>query len=245
MKLLLFTLFLLSPNLYAVTLNELLDKVDKLYRSDKSYSDVQMEITTPNWKRTLSMDIWTKGLDYTFVVIKKPRKDKGISTLKRKSEMWNFFPKINKIMKIPPSMMMSSWMGSDFTNDDLVKENTLRDDYNGVLTPVKKGDTLYHAILTPKKNAISVWGRIELEINKKDLYPVRQIFYDEKGIMIRTISFTDIKKSGNRLIPMTMILTPHTKEKDGHKTIIRYIKLDFNAKISDSLFTRRNLQKRR
>src|SRR6056300_1016740 len=127
MRHLMFILFFISTYAFAADVEGILDRVDRLYRSDTTFSSIEMNIKTPNWERTLKMDVWTRGLEYTFVVIESPPKDKGIATLKRKNSMWNYFPKINKVIKIPPSMMMSSWMGSDFTNDDLVKENTLRD----------------------------------------------------------------------------------------------------------------------
>ncbi|MBF0443001.1 MAG: outer membrane lipoprotein-sorting protein, partial [Oligoflexales bacterium] len=114
---------------------KLIDKVDRLMRADTSHAFMEMRIETEEWSRDLEMEIYTEGLKKTFIVINSPKKDKGIATLRIDNEMWNFFPKINKTMKIPPSMMMSSWMGSDFTNDDLVKESTLLDDYSYKLVP--------------------------------------------------------------------------------------------------------------
>jgi outer membrane lipoprotein-sorting protein len=244
MKFIFSIIIIFIKNCHAIELEELLNRVDRLYRSNTSTSQVQMEIKTPNWQRSINMNIWTKGMDYTFIILNSPRKDKGMATLKRQNDMWNFFPKINKVMKVPPSMMMSSWMGSDFTNDDLVKENTLRDDYKAILS---NGENLkeYFITLTPKEKTVSIWGKIELYIDKKSLTPLRQIYYDEKNVKIRTMTFSDLQKKGQRLIPLTMTLTPHTKEKEGHTTIIKYLKINFNPKIEDSIFTRRNLQKRR
>ncbi len=235
--------FLLNVQAYAVDIDDILNKIDHLYRSDTSISKVQMEIKTPNWSRALSMDIWTKGMDYTFVVINSPRKEKGIATLKRKNEMWNFFPKINKVMKVPPSMMMSSWMGSDFTNDDLVKENTFRQDYNAKLTPTDGED--YLITLTPKQHTVSIWGKIKLHVNKKSLAPTQQHYFDENNIKIRTINFSDLQIVDGRKIPMIMKLTPYTNSKIGHETVIKYLSIKFNPKLPESTFTRRNLQKRR
>lgn len=112
---------------------EIIDRVDRLYRSDTSYGEIEMTIITPDWRRRLRMKIWTEGMDKTFLYITSPQKDAGIATLRIGSEMWNYFPKINKVMKVPPSMMMGSWMGSDFTNDDLVKESSLLRDYSARL----------------------------------------------------------------------------------------------------------------
>ena len=109
--------------------SKLLNKIDELFRSKGSWAIIEMEIISPDFERTLKMKSQSKGRDFTFISILSPRKDKGVSTLKRGNEMWNYFPKINKVIKVPPSMMMGSWMGSDFTNDDLVKDEKLSEDY--------------------------------------------------------------------------------------------------------------------
>ena len=109
---------------------EVLRKVDDLYRGTTSRGKVEMTVETPDWKRSMNMKIWSEGMNKTFVVILSPAKDAGVATLRVNRDMWNFFPGINKTLKVPPSMMMGSWMGSDFTNDDLVKESTFLDDYD-------------------------------------------------------------------------------------------------------------------
>jgi outer membrane lipoprotein-sorting protein len=234
--------FVISISVFSADVDKILDKVDELFRSDSSYGNMKMKIETPHWKRTLVMEMWTKGMDYTFVVIKSPRKDKGVSTLKRKNEMWNYFPKINKVIKIPPSMMMGSWMGSDLTNDDLVKESSLRKDYNSKLEDKGKE---YFITLTPKKNTVSVWGKIELIIEKGSLLPIKQIYYDEKNVAIRNMIFKDVKKLGGKTIPAVMEVIPLTEDKKGNKTTMIYEDMTFNIKIDDNTFTRQNLQKRR
>jgi len=232
---------ILSNAIWGQDLNSLLKKVDELYRADTSQTTVQMEIRTPHWKRILKMDITTKGLEKTFVTILSPKKDRGISTLKRNTEMWNFFPKINKIIKVPPSMMMGSWMGSDFTNDDLVKENTMRENFHSKFGPGNENQ--YQIVLTPKKETVTVWGKIELWIDKKSKLPIRQDYYDEKNQLVRKMDFSNIKNLGGKIIPCTMTLTPLKKK--GNQTVIRYMKAKFNSSLSDRIFTRKNLQKRR
>ena len=187
------------------------------------------------------MELWTKGMDYTFALIKAPRKDKGVATLKRKNQMWNYFPKINKVMKVPPSMMLSSWMGSDFTNDDLVKESTLLDEYNGEITSRDKKQIV--ATLIPKPKAKALWGKIVIYVKAGSLLPIKQEFYDEKLIKIRTMSFSEIKKMGGKSIPSVMLLVPH--HKTGHSTKIVYKSMEFDIPLKESVFTRKNLQKRR
>lgn len=241
-----FFILLISSQLQASNLevDEILKKVDELYRSKTSFSKMEMIIQTPRWKRTMQMDIWTRGMDYTFVLVNYPKKDKGIATLKREQEMWNFFPKINKVIKVPPSMMMSSWMGSDFTNDDLVKESTLKEDYKSQLIDTEN-KLNYTIELIPKESVVTVWGKIIVVVDKKSYLPISQDFYDEKGVKVRTIIFKNFQTVNNKQIPMTMELIPLDKEKEGHKTIVNYKEMKFDLEISDSVFTRHNLQKRR
>jgi hypothetical protein len=241
MKKLIFMLFM-SSNVFAAgpDLGKILDSVDRLYRADKSFATVEMRIETPEWKRTLEINVWAMGLEKTFIRILAPSKDKGVATLRIQNEMWNFFPKIDKTMKVPPSMMMGSWMGSDFTNDDLVKESTLLNDYESkLLTNADKEN--YSIELKPKQNTATVWGKIIMVIKKDNSQPVRQEYYDDKGIKLREIVFKDVRKFGNKSIPAIMELTPFNKP--GHKTIIEYKQLEF-GNVENSVFTQMNLQKR-
>jgi len=233
-----------APGAASPEIKTLLDKVDRLYRSSRSWAEIEMEVVTPDWQRTLSMDFWTEGLNKTFIRINSPARDAGAATLRNGSEMWNYFPKINKVMKIPPSMMLGSWMGSDFSNDDLVKESTLINDYTGeFFTPAKPDPAYYHIRLTPKKETVSLWASIELVIGKEDLLPLREDYYDEKGRLQRTMEFSDIADLGGRRMPRVMKMVPVSKA--GHTTTIRYIKAEFDGKPAKDTFTLRNLQRTR
>lgn len=217
----------------------LLKKMDELYRSENSTATINMHIVTPNWQRTLEMQSWTRGMDDTFIRVLAPKKDKGVSTLKISNEMWNYFPKINKTIKVPPSMMMGSWMGSDFTNDDLVREVSLIKEYDVVKTEV---NNKYHLTLTPKNSTVTVWARIEILIDKNNLLPVEQSYFNEKGKIIRSMYFSNIREFSGKKLPSIMSMVPHNKE--GNKTEIEYITLDFNTDIDSNIFSLRNLQKR-
>lgn len=223
-------------------IEDVIEKLDQLYRSESSYALVEMEITTPHWKRTLKMKIWSQGMKKTFIRILEPNKERGVGTLRIGNEMWNYLPKTNKVMKIPPSMMMSSWMGSDFTNDDLVKEYTFLEDYKFEFTEVEtpKEDLLYIKCI-PKPERPIVWGHILTAVREKDYLPVWQKYFDEKGKLMRVMNFKDIKEFDNRTIPSVMELIPQTKE--GHKTVLRYIEARFDIGIDESIFTLRNLRK--
>jgi outer membrane lipoprotein-sorting protein len=222
--------------------DDIIDRVDRLYRSQTSYAEIEMEIVTPNWQRTIKMEMWTEGMKKTFAVITAPKKDAGIATLRDGTEMWNYFPRINKVMKIPPSMMMGSWMGSDFTNDDIVKESSLSDDYYAELMPTSNAD-VYVIGLTPRSNTATVWGRITITVRKSDLIPLEEAFYDERGQQMRVMTFSDIQTFDGRTLPAVMDLVPHSKE--GHRTVIRYLNAQFDQTLDGDLFSLRNLRKRR
>jgi len=219
---------------------QVIKDIDELYRSTSSYSEIEMEIVTPHWQRTLAMNCWTQGMDKTFLRLTAPRKEKGVATLRIENEMWNYLPKTNKVIKVPPSMMMSSWMGSDFTNDDLVKEFSLFEDYTYELIMVDSAreDLLYVSCI-PSEDLPIVWGNIVVAAQKSDHLPVWQKYYDEKGKLMRVLQYKDIKTFGKRTLPAEMEMIPQTKE--GHKTVIRYLRLDFDVKVDEQVFSLRNL----
>ena len=225
-------------------------KIDQLYRSETSHAEMEMHIVTPHWERTLAMTVWTEGMNKTFIRITAPKKEQGVATLRIGNEMWNYLPKTNKVMKIPPSMMMGSWMGSDFTNDDLVRESSMLNDYTyQFVVPedapaVRLMDYPYlYVELTPKEESPIVWGKIVVAVEDGSLIPVWQRFYDEKGNLMRVMNFKEIKEFGNKIVPSVMEMIPQNKE--GHKTVVRWLNATFDSDIDDQIFTRRNLQRRR
>jgi outer membrane lipoprotein-sorting protein len=200
-----------------------------------------MEIVTPRWQRTLEMTIWTEGEDKTFIRIHAPRKEKGMGTLRIENEMWNYLPKTNKVMKIPPSMMMGSWMGSDFTNDDIVNEITYLNDYTYDWTTVDSPeDGVVYIKLTPNDGVPVVWGYLVMAVRESDLLPVWERYYDEKGRPMRTMTFLDVRQFGSRTLPSVMEVIPANKE--GNRTTVRYTAAEFNAPMEDDIFTLRNLR---
>ena len=222
----------------------ILEKMDKLYRADTSYAKFSMTIVTPDWQRTLELEAWTEGLDKTFILIDSPLKDRGTTTLRVKTEMWNYFPKIDKVMRVPPSMMMGSWMGSDFNNDDLVKESTFINDYTGQLVqPAEAQPGYYYLELKPKAATVTVWAKITAVVQKEGYLPVTETYYDEKGKPMRVIEFKEVKELGGRRIPSVMELTPISKP--GHRTTITYTEAQFNQPLPANTFSLQNLQKKR
>lgn len=219
---------------------EVIDEMEQLYRGDSSDATMTMQVQTPNYNRTLTLTAQSFGKEYGFYRIQAPKKDRGIATLKRDEEMWNYFPKINKVIKVPPSMMMGSWMGSDFTNDDLVKETQLIDAYSLALIET---EDQYKVTLTPKEQTVTVWGRIEYTISKDPLLPLSQAFFDEDGEKIRELTFHEPKEYNGKLMPSILEMRPLNKE--GHLTRIMYDDIKFNVpEITKDTFSLRNLKSR-
>jgi outer membrane lipoprotein-sorting protein len=220
---------------------EIVRRMDELYRSQTSEALVEMEVVTPEWQRTLRMRMWSRGMKDTFIRILEPKKEEGFATLRLGNEMWNYLPKAAKVLKIPPSMMMSSWMGSDFTNDDLVKEYTFVESYNFEMTvPEAPEPGNLYVKCVPKEGLPVVWGFVVLAVRKSDLIPLWEKYYDEKGRLARDIEFKDVRTFGSRRIPATMELVPATKE--GHKTVLRYVEARFDIPLPPDVFTLRTLQ---
>ena len=219
---------------------KIIDDMEDLYRGRSSKATMTMIVETPQYQRTMKMQSSAKGRENSFIRILAPKKDKGISTLKLDKEMWNFFPKINKVIKVPPSMMMGSWMGSDFTNDDLVKETQLIDAYH---LSLEENATEYFVTLTPKEQTVTVWGKIEYVISKEPLLPLAQIFYDDDGTQVRELSFLDPKMYDGKLMPSILEMKPLNKE--GHRTVIIYDEITFDLpEINEGTFSMRNLKRR-
>jgi outer membrane lipoprotein-sorting protein len=219
---------------------DVIDGIDRLYRADSSYALMDMEIVNPNWERTLRLKAWSEGTDKTLIRILEPAKERGTGTLRIGTEMWNYLPKVDKTIRIPPSMMMSSWMGSDFTNDDLVKEFTFAEDYNFQYAEVQNPEAgRLYIECTPKQGRPIVWNRVLLVVDAESLLPVTEKYYDQQDRLMRTMSFRDVKIFDDRTIPSVMELV----SQDGKgKTIIRYLEAEFDIDIPAETFTTRSLR---
>ncbi len=239
------SLFLLSLPVAAIEIDELIRHIDRLWRGDTSHATMSMTVKTRRYERSMTMEAWSRGKDYSLVVLKKPIKDKGIATLKVKENIWNYLPKINRVTKVPSSMMSGSWMGSHFTNDDLVKESTIEDDYTSSITfeGKRKGVSIYELTSVPKEDAAVVWGKVVMQIRQKTLSPYQAFYYDEEGLLIRTMTFDQPRLIDKRTVPMRMTLQPEDKPEES--TVIVYQDIVFEIPLKDSFFSLQNLQKRR
>ncbi len=229
----------------AKDVGELIRHMDELWRGETSKATMTMTVKTRRYQRSMTMEAWSKGKDYSLVVIRKPVKDQGIATLKVKENIWNYLPKINRVTKVPSSMMSGSWMGSHFTNDDLVKESTYEDDFDSSISFEGKRDgrAIYEITSIPKPDAAVVWGKVVMELDQKTLAPYRALYYDEEGELVRTLRFDQNKTIGKRIVPMRMSLQP--EDKPDESTVITYEAIDFGVPLNDSFFSLQSLKQRR
>ncbi|MBI2822442.1 MAG: outer membrane lipoprotein-sorting protein, partial [Acidobacteria bacterium] len=172
-----------------------MDKVDRMLRGNSSVGTVEMSVVTQRWQRTMMLSIWSKGTDKVLIKVLKPEKEAGTATLKAGSDIWNYLPKIDRTIRVPTSMMMASWLGSHFTNDDLVKESRLIRDYDVRISYEgdRDGVAVYEFNLTPFPQAPVVWGRILYQVRKKDLMPTWARYYGEDGQLRRTLIFSNYR----------------------------------------------------
>ena len=223
---------------------EIIDRVDRLLRGDSSYGVAEMSIVTRRWRRTKTFEIWSEGTERALIRILNPKKEEGVATLRSGSDMWNYLPKIDRTIRIPTSMMMASWMGSHFTNDDLVKESSLIRDYDVAIMyeGEREGVAVYEFTLTPLPDAPVVWGRLEYQVRKNDLMPVWARYYDEDGELKRTLVFSNFRILGGRLVPTEMRFMPQNKPEE--YTQITYRELEFDIRLPKDLFSLAALRKR-
>ncbi len=242
-KLLFMILFFFSLFAGAQNVEEIVKKADEKMRGNSSEGEFTMIIERPTWKREISMKNWTLGNDYSLVYITAPAKEKGQVFLKRHKEMWNWVPNIERMIKIPPSMMMQSWMGSDFTNDDLVRESSVVRDYKKKLLSEEKvsGYDCYKAELIPHDDAPVVWGKIIMWVSKKEYHWLKAEYYDEDGQLVNTEIMSDVKWMDNREMPTRLEMIP--ADKPGQKTIMIFEKMKFDIKIDESFFSQQNMKK--
>lgn len=225
------------PAMQAQTAIEIVQKADEKLRGTTSQVDLTINTVRPNWTRSMDVKAWLKGSDYSMILIQAPAKDKGIAFLKRKKEVWNWMPSMERTIKLPPSMMSQSWMGTDFTNDDLVKESSIVNDYNHTIAgdTTIDGRSCYIIQMIPKPEAAVVWGKLVVCIDKKDFLELHTRFYDEDGKLINIMNAYDVKVMDNRLIPTRFEMIPMDKKNQRTEMIYRAIK--YNRPIDDGFFT--------
>ena len=243
---LLLSLLFISGSISAQDAKEIIRKADeKAHGTTSSYTEIKMAIIRPTWKREMTMKTWSKGDDYSLILITGPARDKGIAYLKRKNEMWNWQPTIDRVVKMPPSMMTQSWMGSDFTNDDLVRQSSMVNDYTHKLlgSETIEGRDCYKIELTPKDNTAVVWGKLIMWVDKAEYINLKVEYYDEDGYLVNTMLGKNLKTIGGRFLATVTEIIP--ADEPGHKTRVEQIHMEFDKAISDDLFSIQNMKRAR
>ncbi len=238
--LLIFSSQLISQNL---TGKQVVEKADKLQRGATNIGTMSMTIIRPKWQRTITMKNWSKGTKFSMTYITSPAKDKGQVFLKRNSEMWNWVPAINRMIKIPPSMMSQGWMGSDYSNDDILKESSIVVDYTHKIVgnDTIEGLSCYKIELLPKEDAAVVWGKVYKWISKKEYWQLKTEYYDEDDELIRTELASEIKQFSDRKLPSKLEILP--ADKPNQRTVVNILSSDFNTKIDESFFSQQNMKR--
>lgn len=225
------------------TAAEIIQRAEDNLRGEASIAEISMEIVRPSWTREIETKIWALGGDFALIYIKSPARDRGTVFLKRNQEIWNWQPQIQRQIKMPPSMLMQSWMGSDFTNDDLIRESSVQSDYTHQLLGKEEvnGILCYVIELTPKPDAPVVWGRVKSYISADGNYlQLKGEFYDEDDFLINTMIADEITEMDGRKIPARLTMIP--EDEPGNKTIMRYQYLNFNPTLSEGFFSIRNMK---
>ena len=237
--------FLQGLQAQEMTAKEIIRRADEKTRGLSSQGTMTMTVVRPDWTRTITMKTWSKSREYSLVLITAPAKDKGQGFLKLKTEMWNWVPSIDKTIKIPPSMMLQSWMGSDFTNDDLVKQSSIVVDYTHKLLGQEKVRDIacYKIELIPLPEAAVVWGKVIMWITTKGFDQWMSEYYDEDNVLVNVSNNYDIRQMGDREIPTRLEMVPQNKK--GQKTVMHIDEMKFNTNIDEHFFSQQNMKKLR
>jgi len=225
---------------------------EDMYRSESSISVAELTVTKPRRKRTLRMKVWTRGKEKALVVIESPAREKGTASLKVGKNLWNYLPRIRRTIRIPPSMMLASWMGSDFTNDDLVRESSYSEDYTYRLVGRSEEPPGWLITFDAKPDVAGLWKRLELVVSADGRLPVKAGYYDRKDRLARTMYWDEVRQFDGRRIPSRLTLIPEDKkqqrtetDKPRQKTEMVYVDIDFDVEVPESTFSLSRLEQKR
>tara|TARA_R110002072_G_scaffold56447_2_gene146274 strand:- start:890 stop:1657 length:768 start_codon:yes stop_codon:yes gene_type:complete len=237
------SLFLISGTAPAQdSAKSIIEKADNKRLGKTSSSTMTLKIIRPKWTREIDLKLWTKGNDLMMILITGPARDEGTAFLKRGDEIYNWIPRIERSIKLPPSSMMQSWMGSDFTNDDLVKQSSMVNDYKHTLIGKEEINDreAYKILLEPKEEASVVWGKVEAWVDTEESLFLKLAYYDDEGKLVNTLLGKNIKTMGGRTVTSLLEITP--VDDPGNKTSLEYKSIAFDKPIDDTFFTLRNLK---
>ncbi len=219
---------------------EIVRQIETQYQGETSHTIMTMNVVTEAWSRELRMEAWSEGRNKFLATILSPKKEAGTATLKINDDMWNYLPRIDRLMKVPSSLMGDSWMGSHLTNDDLVKENKIDELYTFEVEGID--GQIVSIGCTPKPEAAIVWGRVVYKADMDKKIPITIYYYDEDGELVRTMSFDRVERISGRWIPLRMSVRP--VDEPDEKTELMYENLEFDVTLPKDLFSVQSLRRR-
>lgn len=224
-----------------LTATEMVDIMMNYTRGESSYGVMTMNVVTPDWDRSVEMEWWERGEEMFLVRVLKPTRDEGNGTLKIGNNLWSYIYAFDETIHIPPAMMAQSWMGSDFTNDDMVRESSLVHDYEHELWGIEEIDGIrcYRILMTADPSTPVPWLKLEIWVRTEDLLPVRQEYYDDDDELARYMEYSEFVFMFDRITPTVMRMVPLDKE--GHYTELIYRDMEFDIEIADDVFSEQNL----
>ena len=226
-----------------LTGKEIIEKANDLRYGETSIGGMEMTLVRPTWKRSIAMKMWTKGTNYSMVIITAPAKEKGQVFMKRKTEMWNWIPNISRMIKFPPSTMSQGWMGSDYTNDDMMNEGSLVDKFKHKIIKTEIFEDMECWVIesTPVEESDVIWGKKIIWISQDDFFTLKTESYDEDLYLVKTEISSDIIQMGGKKLPSKFIIIP--EDNPGNKTIVVLKDIVFNKEIKDSFFSQQNMKR--
>jgi outer membrane lipoprotein-sorting protein len=234
-------LFITSPEAAEIDARQLVQQAMDHWRGMTSYSEMNMTIHRPDWERSMTMRSWSKGDKLSLVRVIEPKKDAGNGTLLNDSNMWTYTPKINRIIKVPSSMMSQSWMGSDFSNKDIAKSTDIIDQYDHELTAQeeKEGHVFYTITSIPHEDAAVVWGKEVLTV-RDDFVLMEQQFWDQDDVLVKTLQTLEVQEMGGR--PVAKVMRMGEVETPDEWTQLTANSIEFDIDVPANMFTLSNLR---
>nr|WP_321408263.1 outer membrane lipoprotein-sorting protein [uncultured Carboxylicivirga sp.] len=216
---------------------------DKMQGEESSISVMSMTIKRPTYERNLTFKNWTKGTQFAMTLVTAPAQEKGQTFLKREREMWNWNPRISRMIKLPPSMMSQGWMGSDYTNDDALKKSSIVEDYHHTLLGSEEieGNDCYHIQLVPTEEAAVVWGKVIMWVTKDEYIQMKIEYYDEDEFLVKTELAHNITTLGGRVLPSQFEIIP--ADKPNQRTLMNIENIEFNVPIEDTFFSQQSMKR--
>ncbi len=221
----------------------IVERMEQAMRGDASYAEMTMRIVRPRYEREISLRAWMLGRTHALIGVMAPARDQGTAFLLRDRSLWTFDPRIDRTTRLPSSMLAQPWMGSDFTNDDLVRDSDSVDDYTHELLRTEPIDGRQSHVLrmVPKPDRPIVWGHVLMWICATDYLQLRVEFFDQRSQLVNTMVLDEITRFGDREVPARITVTPYGRENE--QTVLRYHQLDFTVELDESFFTQRTMRR--